>query len=186
MVWRARRCRASLAVMDICDFILHDHHEQRRMFAVLDEIPRDDTASLSAVWNRLAILLEVHAQAEEELFYPRVLELGTGEGDKDSAEDETLDAVDDHNDIRGGVRAAGQHEVGTQDWWDGVYAARKSNDDHMGEEEREALADFRRNASPRLRHELAVQFAVYEAAHADGRGVSLDDRDPQEYVEENS
>ncbi len=170
--------------MDICDVILNDHHEQRRLFALLDEVPRDDTDALRAVWGRLATLLEVHAQAEEEIFYPRLLEVGTGEGDKDSPADETEDAVDDHNDIRAGVRTAGTHEVGTQDWWDGVFAAREANDEHMGEEEREALADFRRNADPRLRHELAVAFAVYEAAHADGHGVSSEDRDPQKYVEQ--
>jgi hypothetical protein len=171
--------------MDICDFILDDHHEQRRMFALLDEIPRDDTTSLGAVWDRLAILLEVHAQAEEELFYPRLLDLGEGEGDKDSAAAETVDAVGDHNDIRAGVRAASTHDVGTQDWWDGVYGARKANDDHMGEEEREALADFRRHAPAQLRHEIAVAFAVYEAAHADGKGISLADRDPEGYVDRN-
>ena len=172
--------------MDICDYILEDHHTQRGMFALLDSIPRDDTGALRAVWNRLAILLEVHAQAEEELFYPRVLAEGQGEGDKDTPEAETEDAIGDHNDIRDGVRAAGEHEVGTQDWWDGVYAARKANDDHMGEEEREALADFRMHSSPQERHDLAVRFAVYECAHADGHGLSLADKDPQEYIDANS
>ena len=57
---------------------------------------------------------------------------------------------------------------------------RAANSDHMGEEEREALADFRRHASLRTRHELAVRFAVYEAAHAGG--VPLADKDPVRYV----
>lgn len=172
--------------MDICDVILKDHHEQRSLFALLDDIPRDDVESLTAVWKRLSILLEVHAQAEEVLFYPRLLKVGQGEGDKDDAAAETEDAVDDHNDIRDGIKAADAHEVGTQDWWDGVYAARKSNDDHMAEEERESLPDFRLHASPQERHEIAVRFAVYEAAHADGHGVSLEDKDPQEYIDANS
>ena len=50
--------------MDITDLILADHHEQRRMFALLDEIG-DDPERLAPVWNRLSILLEVHADAEE-------------------------------------------------------------------------------------------------------------------------
>ena len=34
--------------MDITEVILEQHHEQRRMFAVLDEMPRGDTAALGA------------------------------------------------------------------------------------------------------------------------------------------
>ena len=46
------------------------------MFAILDEVPKDDTTTLSTLWTRLSAMLEVHAEAEEELFYPRLLELG--------------------------------------------------------------------------------------------------------------
>lgn len=172
--------------MDVCDDILHDHDEQRRLFAILDEVPRDDARALGIVWRRLELLLEVHAQAEEELLYPRLLQLGKGEGDKDSAEGETLDVVDDHDDIRKGVRAAREHEVGSPEWWDAVQAAREAGDDHRGEEEREALPDFRHHASPQERHDIAVAFAVDEAEHADGHGVDASDRDPQAYVDAHS
>ena len=52
----------------------------------------------------------------------------------------------------------------------------------MAEEEREALADFRRHASPQVRHDLGVEFAVYEAAHAGG--IPLADEDPDRYVQD--
>lgn len=165
--------------MDIVELILADHHEQRRMFALLDEVG-DDPALLDPVWRRLAILLEVHADAEEQLFYPRLLHVGAGVGGADSAEDETEDAIRDHNDIRDGIRRAGRHRTGSPEWWRAVTDTRIANSDHMAEEEREALADFRRRASLRTRHELGVQFAVYEAAHAGG--VRLEDRDPASYV----
>jgi hypothetical protein len=70
--------------------------------------------------------------------------------------------------------------VGSPEWWRAVTGTRIANSDHMGEEDREALADFRRHASLRARHELAVQFAVYEAAHAGG--VPLEDMDSDRYV----
>ncbi|MEJ5946710.1 hemerythrin domain-containing protein [Pseudokineococcus basanitobsidens] len=169
--------------MDICDYILHDHDEQRRLFAILDEVPRDDTDALGVVWGRLANLLEVHAQAEEELFYPRLLKEGKGEGGTDGPVDETLDAVGDHDDIRKGVRAASAHDVGSKEWWDAVLAAREANDDHMGEEEREALPDFRHNSTPQERHDIGVRFAIYEARHADGHGIDSSDRGAQAYVD---
>jgi hypothetical protein len=167
--------------MDITELILSDHHEQRRMFALLDEAG-PDPARLAAVWRRLTILLEVHADAEERLFYPRLLRAGTGAGGADSARDETTDAVRDHNDIRDGIRRARRHPVGSEAWWQAVTDTRTANSDHMAEEEREALADFRRQASPQVRHDLGVEFAVYEAAHAGG--VPLTDEDPDLYAEE--
>ena len=165
--------------MDIVELILADHHEQRRMFALLDEIG-DDAERLAPVWDRLAILLEVHADAEEELFYPRLLAVGEGAGGADSAGAETTDAVHDHNDIRDGIRRAGRHPVGSGQWRQAVADTRVANSDHMAEEEREALADFRRHASVQVRHDLGVEFAVYEARHAGGG--SLTDKDPDSYV----
>ena len=69
--------------MDITELILNDHREQRRMFALLDELGNDPDR-LAPVWHRLAVLLEVHADAEEQLFYPRPLQAGGGAGGEDS------------------------------------------------------------------------------------------------------
>jgi hypothetical protein len=49
--------------VDITDVILRQHDEQRRMFAMLEEWPRDDHEGLAAIWKRLEILLETHAEA---------------------------------------------------------------------------------------------------------------------------
>lgn len=91
--------------MDITEVILHDHHEQRRMFAVLEEIDRSDEDALSAVWKRLRILLEVHAEAEENLFYPRLLKLQRDLLAQESPAEETEDAIHDHNGIRDAIAA---------------------------------------------------------------------------------
>ena len=165
--------------MDITEIILFQHHQQRRMFALLDELDRSDAGSLAAVWGRLAVLLEVHAQAEERYFYPRLLQVGTGAG-QDGAAGETKDAIKDHNDIRRAIARAGQHPVGSQPWWQAVDAARKANSDHMAEEERDDLPDFRRHADLQMRHDIAVQFVVFEAHHAEGVPITI--KDPEHYV----
>ena len=168
--------------MDITEIILEQHHQQRRMFAYLDEMPRGDNEALGALWDRLAVFLEVHAEGEEKYFYPQVLKLGKGnpEGDVD---DEVEDAIKDHNEIRDAVRAAGQFRVGTEEWWTAVWEARKANDDHMAEEERDDLPDFRRTADLQTRHDIAVQFLTYEAKHY--AGIPIRDKDPQAYIREN-
>jgi hypothetical protein len=86
------------AVPDITTLIMEDHAWFRRQFAALDELqggPSSDPLEMSAIWAPLAARLDVHALAEEKIFYPQLLEHG------DNPEDETLDAIGDHNEIPG-------------------------------------------------------------------------------------
>ena len=169
--------------MDITDLILSDHNEQRQMFAQLDDIDPSDTDTLRVLWVRLSAKLEVHAQAEELFFYPELLKLGERLHDTTEVA-ETEDAIGDHNDIRDGITQAGQHDVGDDQWWAGVNAARKANDEHMGEEEHEGLRDFRLHVDLETRQRIAVTFAKYEAENING--VPIVDKDPKQYVKDNS
>ncbi|HEY1428794.1 MAG TPA: hemerythrin domain-containing protein, partial [Candidatus Tumulicola sp.] len=128
--------------------------------------------------------LETHALAEEKFFYPQLLHVGRGAGGKRDAADETEDAIKDHNEIRDAVADVAKHDVGTDDWFRAVAKANEANSDHMGEEEREGLTDFRMRASLELRHELAVSFVEFEANHV--TGVKAVDKDPKAYVKQNS
>lgn len=166
--------------MDITQLILDDHHEQRRLFAILEQVDRADTEVLSAIWARLATFLELHAQAEEEIFYPALLQAGIEARRTAGVEDETLDAIRDHNEIRDSIAEVARHQVGTDEWYSAVAAANSANSDHMAEEEREGLTDFRRLAGLATRHRLAVAFAAHEARNY--AGVEPVDKDPVRYV----
>jgi hypothetical protein len=168
--------------VDVTEVILHQHGEQRRMFAMLEEWPRDDEAGLAAVWERLEILLEVHAEAEERFFYPALVRLGRGAGDADSMEEEVTDAIKDHNEIREAVRSVRRCKAGSDKWWAAVTAANVANSDHMAEEERQDLTDFREQASLQLRHALAVRLLRYEVEHW-ARGITPEDKSPKGFVE---
>ena len=168
--------------MDITELILDDHYEQRRLFAILEQVSRADTGTLSAVWGRLSAFLELHAAAEEEIFYPALLRAAVAAARARGAEEETLDAIHDHNDIRDAIAAVAGHVIGSDGWCAAVAAVNVANGDHMAEEEREGLTDFRRLAGLQLRHDLAVAFAAFEARHY--AGVPAVDKDPAEYVRE--
>ncbi len=155
------------------------------MFAMLEEWPPDDAGGLAAIWTRLAILLEIHAEGEEQFFYPELLRVGTGGGDADDVEEETEDAIKDHNEIRDGIRRAARCEAGSDAWWAAVTDCNVANSDHMAEEERQDLTDFRQHAGLELRHEIAVKFLRYEALRA-AEGVTPRDKDPREWVEQHS
>ncbi len=168
--------------MDITQLILDDHHEQRRLFAMLEQIDSSDAASLGDIWGRLSVFLELHAEAEEEIFYPELLALAISSTPLASAEPETLDAIHDHNEIRDAIAAVAGHAVGSQGWRDAIAAVNVANGNHMAEEEREGLTDFRRQVSLQKRHEIAVRFAAFEARNF--AGVRPVDKDPQTYVRE--
>jgi Hemerythrin HHE cation binding domain len=170
--------------MDITQLIADDHTEQRRLFALLDELDAKNGAALKAIWSRLHALLDAHAEAEERFFYPELLKIGRGAADSGSAADETRDAIKDHNEIRDTAANVDRQELGSPDWFRAVAAANKANGDHMAEEERQGLSDFRRHADLALRHRLAVDFARFSAEHL--TGVTPVDKDVDAYVLENS
>jgi hypothetical protein len=166
--------------VDITQLILDDHHEQRRLFAILEQVGRADTEVLSALWSRLAAFLELHAAAEEEIFYPELLRVGLAARRAAGVEGETIDAIHDHNEIRDAIAEAEKHPVGSDAWFAAVGAANLANSDHMAEEEREGLTDFRRIAGLQRRHDLAVAFETFQAQNY--AGVPPVDKDPETYV----
>jgi valyl-tRNA synthetase len=120
--------------MDITEVILHQHAEQRRMFSMLEEWPRDDEDGL--------------------------------------------------DEIRDAIRSVRRCKAGSDKWWEAVVEANVANSDHMAEEERQDLTDFRQQTTLALRHGIAVQFLRFEAEHW-ATGVTPVDKDPEEFVEQN-
>ncbi len=165
---------------DIVELIYADHDWLRRQFFYLDYATSD--GELKAVWDVLATRVDTHADAEETVFYPALLKKGQA-GDP---EDETEDAIDDHNKIRNAVAEAGTHRVGSKVWFEAVGQARTENGKHLDEEEREALPDFIKSTTSELRHQLAMQWLQFYAEHQAGAGVNTEDKDAAGYIEANS
>jgi len=170
------------AEIDITDLILAEHEDFRRRFVELwDLCHAGDGGALAAAWQPLANLLEVHASAEEEIFYPVLLKRGSEE-----AAEETNDAVGDHNELRDAIRAACRFETGSDPWWRAVLECRKANDEHLAEEERDVIPDFREHSDQALRSRLGTRWVAFHAEHRAARGISGEDIDPGEYIDQNS
>ena len=170
-------------LMDITDLILNDHAEQRRLFALIEQIPPENDGALGAVWGQLRALLDAHALAEERFFYPELLKIGRG-ADSKSPVEETRDAIKDHNEIRDVAAKVEAERPGSSEWFGALAAANHANSDHMGEEERQGLTDFRRSADLALRHQVGVKFLQFRSEHL--AGVAPVDQDPDAYVRTNS
>jgi hypothetical protein len=163
---------------DITDLIFEDHEWFRRQFLYLDEAKGAE--ELTAIWEPLATRLDTHAEAEETIFYPQLLRKA------DDAVEETEDAIHDHNAIRDAISEARRHPVGSAEWFEAVGRCREENGEHLDEEEREGLPDFRKSASVELRHELAMQWLRFYYEHPLGKGIDTSDRDAEAYIAENT
>jgi hypothetical protein len=164
---------------DVTALILDDHAMFRRGFARLDDAK--DVAQLRAVWEPLALHLEIHAEAEETILYPYLLKQGGSDADE-----ETDDAIKDHNKIRDAINEARLHGVGSDEWWKAVWDVRRENTEHLAEEEDEVLPDFRKHATDELRAELGDRWLRYYGEHPSGQGLTFVDKDPKSYIADNS
>lgn len=164
---------------DIVRLILSDHETFRARFAQLDDL-REEPQAAAVLWAELAAHLEVHASAEEAHFYPALLQK------VDGSEDETRDAVGDHDEIRQGIRRAAAAEPGSTEWWAGVGEAREANDEHLAEEERDDIPDFLQAVSVEERQSLGARFVGFKEEHPWAAGLDYSDKDPDEFVKENS
>ena len=123
----------------------------------------------------------MHARAGEELFYPRLAKLQRDRIEQDPLDAETEDGIHDHNEIRDAIATVARPAVGSVEWLRAVATVNEVNGDHIAEEERERLTDFRRHTDLAERHDLAVAFTVFEADHAGG--IAPHDENPKGYVE---
>jgi hypothetical protein len=166
---------------DITAVILADHEWFREQFAKLDELQAatwsQSRGALEKVWRPLADRLDVHAYIERNLL-SAVAEAGAddpvGKRSMRSVITTTSVTVCETPTRRWSAPANGGRQS---------VAPGEANDDHMAEEEREGLSDFRRHAPIGLREALGRQFSEFMAAHPTTRGLPIADRDPQTHVD---
>ena len=167
-----------MADFDITALILTEHDAFRRAFTEIEDLTDPD--ELRTRWRELADQLEVHAAGEEEVFYPALLRK------VDDSEGDTEHAVKDHNEIREATRKVDDHEVGTDAWWEAFREAREATVDHLGEEENDVLPPFKDEVPEEVRSDLGMRWMKFLEEHESARGLSGEQKDPEQYVEQHT
>jgi nitrite reductase/ring-hydroxylating ferredoxin subunit/hemerythrin-like domain-containing protein len=160
---------------DITVLIEREHDAMRRRFASLDRgTPAEE---LAESWRALVQLLEVHASGEEQLLYPQLVRAV-----EDGAE-ATEEAVRDHNSLRDSIRTVDRYAAGNDLWWAAVELARRVNDEHLDEEERDVLPSFRESVDRGRREQLGERWAAFHSEHQAASGLSLEHTDPDAVID---
>ena len=157
---------------EITALVLAEHEVFRRDFAGLEDLSGQELAD---AWGALHAKLEVHAVAEEELFYPLLAQ-------EAAAEDETAEGVHDHNEIRHAATAVAEHEVGSEDWWEAVRTVRQVNADHMSEEETDFFPPFKESVDAEQREALGMRWLAFHDEHEQADGLSGEDAEVAEVI----
>jgi hypothetical protein len=154
--------RPLLRNSDIIDIVLADHERIRKLFAELSPRRPDPDGKyrqvLSLLWDITAALLELHTQAEEEIWFPALTRYGPPAAGAVQA------AVADDEDIREAIREAGLHAVGTEAWWRGVDAARRASTAHISNQQAGLLVHPGGAIPAGVRLKLGAQWTSFAAA----------------------
>ena len=166
---------------DIIELIFDDHEWFRRQFAALDELKarrRVDITAVEAVWTRWRNAWICTLQPKRKSSIPSFsASARRTPRKKPSTRSGTTTTSATVSEPRRDT------PILSEEWWAEVGRTRRANDEHMAEEEREGLADFR-TAPAELRESLGRRFAEYFLVHRSTKDVDTSDKDPQEYVRE--
>ncbi len=157
---------------EITALVLAEHEIFRREFSALEDLSGPE---LAASWEELQAKLEVHAVAEEQLFYPLLAQEADGE-------QETAEGVHDHNEIRHAAAAVAEQEVGSEAWWEAVRTTRQVNADHMAEEETDFFPPFKEAVDDEQREALGIRWLAFHDEHEEAEGLSGEDAEVAEVV----
>ena len=157
---------------EITALVLAEHEVFRRDFSSLEDLSGQE---LTAAWEALHARLEVHAVAEEQLFYPLLAQEADGE-------QETAEGVHDHNEIRHAAAAVSEQQVGSDGWWEAVRTTRQVNADHMAEEEVDFFPPFKEAVDDEQREALGMRWLAFHDEHEQAEGLSGEDAEVAEVV----
>jgi hypothetical protein len=162
---------------DVVELIVAEHRRICRLFAALDHAashpPRLHPYPAGPVWARLAELLLLHADAEEEICFLPMFALA------EHGSEQMHEAIADLDDIREAVAEAALHCPGSPAWQAAVLSAGCAAEQHCAAIEHGALPALRCGLTRQQRAQLARQWAGFTAARIDdamiraaGRGAA--------------
>ena len=141
--------------MRATELLARDHRAVRDLFLKFERTPLDDGSSRQDLFDAIVEELDLHARAEEEVFYPAVREASRRIDDAESG----------HAHLRAVIREVKTHEPGSSEFTAGVRLVKRIVLAHVMEEEGGVFLDAERMGTPALER-LGAQLAERKEALA--------------------
>lgn len=120
--------------MDATKVLKTQHDEVRDLFKKFDKLDDGDRTGRLELFHQIKKKLEIHAQIEEELFYPPLRKARDEEARQDTAE-----AYEEHAVIKDVLRDLSSVDPGTEEAFDATMKVLKENVEHHADEEEDDL-----------------------------------------------
>lgn len=148
---------------DIIELLLSDHERILRLQTALSDVARYHSDAgpawaLPNIWDRLATLIELHIEAEEEICFLAMF------GTSPAGQAQMQAAIAEHDDIREALGEARLQPVGSAGWWKATKDALSAWVEQIDQQERGVLADFARRAGRAERDALGRQWSAFITA----------------------
>ncbi len=120
--------------MDATKVLKTQHDEVRDLFKKFEKLDDGDRTGRLELFRQIKKKLEIHAQIEEELFYPPLRKARDEEARQDTAE-----AYEEHAVIKDVLRDLSSVDPGREDAFDATMKVLKENVEHHADEEEDDL-----------------------------------------------
>lgn len=114
--------------MDAIEVLRNDHDTVRELFEQLNETSIDDQKSRDQIFNQLKQELRVHAQIEEEIFYPVL-------ASESELADVVQEAVEEHAAVKDILDEMEQLSSNSEAWENLLASLQDNVEHHVDEEE---------------------------------------------------
>jgi hemerythrin superfamily protein len=141
--------------MRATELLARDHRAVRDLFLQFERTPLDDGSTRQDLFDRIVDELDVHAKAEEEVFYPAVRR----------ASRRIDDAEAGHAHLRSVIAGVREYEPASSEFTAGVRLVKRIVFAHVMEEEAGVFLDAERMGTQALEH-LGAQLAERKEALA--------------------
>lgn len=148
--------------MDVFEFLKTDHEKVSGIMEKIDETTERGVKTREELFAQLKNELDLHAQLEEQLFYPAL-------EDADETRDITLEAYEEHNLVKQ-LLSELEAEPKDDEQWTAKFTVLKENvEHHVEEEEGELFKKARKVLSKEQREEIGRRI---EEAKRQGKAAS--------------
>ncbi|QKT04740.1 hemerythrin domain-containing protein [Ectothiorhodospiraceae bacterium 2226] len=134
--------------MEIFQLLKQDHKKVSTLLKHLADTSEDAKVTRKKNLQALENELEVHAQVEERLLYPKLREY-------DETKDEAEHGIEEHGEMRQALHELIELEVDDPDWMDQLMELKDTIEHHVEEEEEELFPKARKLLGGERAEEMA-------------------------------
>jgi hemerythrin superfamily protein len=142
----------SIVSMSPIQVLKQDHRTLKELFAEYAKLEEGDPAEKEDLFGEIKELLTIHAEIEEQLFYPAVRAIGTKE-----AADVVNGAVEEHQLVKTLLEEMSDLEAGDEEFEAKMKVLRENVEHHAREEEKDMFPlskKLSKEAQESLRNEM--------------------------------